>query len=84
MLQRPHLPTPHFMRFSSVVKTASAAKPSFSSTGRVNLTTIGGPQRTATALSADGAVSSTTGVHEADLAVPVGRLAAGVDRRDEA
>jgi hypothetical protein len=33
MLQRPHLPKPHFMRFSRVVKTASVAKPSVASTG---------------------------------------------------
>ena len=62
MLQRPHLPRPHFIRFSSVVKIASSAKPSFWSTGSVSLTTIGGPQSTATALAAAGAVFSTTGV----------------------
>ena len=62
MLQRPHLPTPHFMRFSSVVKMASSAKPKRASTGRVSLTTIGGPHSTATALSGLGAVFSTIGV----------------------
>ena len=41
----------------------------------------GGPQMTATALSALGAVSPT-GRNEADLAVPVLRLAAGVDGHD--
>ena len=48
------------MRFSSVVYTFEALKPSFSRAFRVNLIMIGGPQSTAMVLSGDGATFSST------------------------
>src|ERR1039457_4037122 len=57
-LQRPHLPRPHFIRFSRVVKTLSSLKPSFSSTGSVYLIMIGGPHNRAMEFSDEGAASS--------------------------
>ena len=54
MLQRPHLPQPHFIRFASVVMMLSSVKPSFCITGRVYLIMMGGPQMMATEFSPAG------------------------------
>ena len=60
MLQRPQMPTPHFMRFSRVVRMFSSSKPSFFKACSVNLIMIGGPQVMATVFLGEGLISSST------------------------
>ena len=60
MLQRPHLPNPHFIFISRVVMTCCGVNPILSRDSNTNLIMIGGPQVTTIAFFGDGLTFSST------------------------